>query len=144
MDTEGTRETTDRATAARLLDDAETGGIRRRSDVLSWAGIAAGVGIAMGLVIALVAISMWFMLPYAVVIVGLVLWHQRVARSAPRGAGWTYGLGVAGSGLMIGVVLFALGGPLEDASPGALALGGLAIAAPALVAAAVIVLRGAR
>jgi len=138
----------DRAEAARLLADAESGTpITSGRDLRSWAALTAGVGLVMGVFVTLNAVSPLFLVPYVLVLTGLVVWQRRTTRSTPLGAGRLYTVGIAVSSVLLVAVYvcFPLVWDEVDSIPlVAWVLAGLAIAAPMLVAAALIARKAGR
>lgn len=138
----------DRAEAARLLADAESGTpVASPRDVRRWAALCAGIGLTMAVFAVLCRVSVFFVLPYALVITGLVLWQRATVTTTPRGVSRLYTWGVACSSIVLGVffalLAFVWGDP-ADAPVWVSVLGGVAIAAPMLVAAALIARKAGR
>lgn len=137
----------DRDEAARLLAEAEgRAPVTSRRDVRVYATFAAAIGVVMGIGTVAIMLSNWAVIPYVLALVGLIWWQRRASGASPRGAGRTYNLGVAGSGVMILVVVIGLN--LLRTTVGlpwwGYLLGGVAVAVPGLVAAALIARRGTR
>ena len=145
--TTGSTGSVDRAEAARLLAEAEgREPVTSERDVRIYAGFAAAVGVVMGVGTVAIMLSNWAMIPYVLALFGLIWWQRRASGASPRGAGRTYTWGVAGSGVLILVVVIGLN--ILRTTVGLTwwwyLLGAVVVAAPGLVAAWLIARRGRR
>lgn len=136
----------DRAEAARLL--AEAGGrppVSTAQDVRVFAGFAAAIAVLMGVGTIAIMFTNWALIPYVALLFVAIYWQRRAISASPRGSGRTYTWGIAGSGVMILVVVTALNVLRTTIGLTAwwYALGVVLVALPGLVAAALIVRRGA-
>lgn len=105
----------------------------------------AGVAV-MGVGTIAIMFSNWALIPYLLALFGVVVWQRRAIGASPRGSGRTYVWGVAGSGVMVLVVVTALHvlRTTIGLTPWWYLLGAAVVAAPGLVAAALIGRRGTR
>lgn len=135
----------DRAEAARQIAEAEgRSPVATDHDRRVYAIFTASIALAMGIGTILMILSPWVMIPYILVIAGLIWWQWGARGASPRGAGLTYVLGTVGSGVMIGIVVAVLANLQESGNltPWMYALGALVVALPGLIAAALILRRG--
>lgn len=136
----------DRAEAARLLAEAEARPpVSTAQDVRVFAGFAAAIAVLMGVGTIAIMFTNWALIPYVALLFVAIYWQRRAISASPRGSGRTYTWGMAGSGVMILVVVTALNVIRTTIGLTAwwYALGVVLVALPALVAAGVIVRRGA-
>lgn len=146
MNTENpTTDPVDRAEAARLLAEAEgRPPVSTAQDVRVFAGFAAAIAVLMGVGTIAIMFTNWALIPYVALLFVAIYWQRRAISASPRGSGRTYTWGMAGSGVMILVVVTALN--VIRTTIGLTAwwyvLGVVLVALPALVAAAIIVRRG--
>lgn len=136
-----------REEAARLLAEAEgRRPVTSEHDVRVYARFTAAIGLAMGVGVVALMLSPWAVIPYVIALAALIWWQRRTAGANPRGAGRAYLWGVLGSSVMILVVVIGLN--VLRTTVGlpwwGYVLGGLAVAAPCLVAARAITCRGVR
>ena len=120
------------------------GPVDSRRDRRVYAGFTAAVSVAMGLGTVLMMLSPWMVIPYVVVILGLVWWQMGARQASPRGANRAYLWGILGAGVMILPVVFGLNVVRTELGLTAwwYLLGVLFVALPGLVAAAIIDRRG--
>lgn len=136
----------DRAEAARLLAEAEARPpVSTAQDVRVFAGFAAAIAVLMGVGTIAIMFTNWALIPYVALLFVAIYWQRRAISASPRGSGRTYTWGIAGSGVMILVVVTALNVLRTTIGLTAwwYALGVVLVALPGLVAAALIVRRGA-
>ena len=147
MNTENpTTDPVDRAEAARLLAEAEgRPPVSTAHDVRVFAGFAAAIAVLMGVGTIAIMFTNWALIPYVALLFVAIYWQRRAINASPRGSGRTYTWGIAGSGVMILVVVTALNVLRTTIGLTAwwYALGVVLVARPGLVAAALIVRRGA-
>ena len=141
-----TTEPLGRAEAARMLAEAEgRPPLSSPRDVRVFAGYAAVIAVLMGAGTIAIMFTNWALVPYVALLFAAIYWQRRAISASPRGSGRTYSWGIAGSGVMILVVVTALN--MIRATIGLTAwwylLGAALVALPGLVAAAIIVRRGA-
>lgn len=146
MDSQNTTGEVDRAEAARILAEAE----RRPSvssphDVRVFAGFAAAISLLMGIGTVAIMFSNWALVPYVLLLFVAIFWQRRAINASPRGSGRTYTWGIAGSGVMILVVVTGLNviRTTIGLTPWWYVLGVALVALPGLIAAALIARRGA-
>ncbi|MEH6621956.1 MAG: hypothetical protein V7738_04120 [Dietzia maris] len=135
----------DRAEAARMLAEAEVRPpVSSRHDARLFAAFAAAISLLMGIGTVAIMFSNWALVPYVLLLFVAIFWQRRAIKAGPRGSGRTYTWGVAGSGVMILVVVTGLN--VIRTTIGLTAwwylLGVLFVALPGLVAAAIIDRRG--
>lgn len=84
------------------------------------------------------------MIPYVIVILGLVWWQMRARDASPRRANRRYAWGIVGSGVMILIVVVGLNIVRTELglNAGWYLLGAVLVALPGLVAAGLISRRG--
>ena len=134
----------DREEAARFL--AEAAGrapVSSERDARLYAIFAAAIALAMGIGTIAIMATNWALIPYVLALAGLIWWQRRSVSASPRGSGRTYNLGVAGSGVMILVVVIGLNVLRTTVGLPAwgYVVGGLVVTVPGLVA-AVLIARG--
>lgn len=102
--------------ARAALDQAAAVKVTSERDIRILSRVPVGVGIAMGLVLVLIKMAgdnivvFWIgMAVYLMAILAFVFYNGR-ARSAPRGYGVRYGLGVAGTSLVYGIGVYLVSG----------------------------------
>lgn len=135
-----------RAQATRMLAEAEgRPPLSPDHDVHVYAGFAAIIALVMGVGTIAIMFSNWALIPYVLALFGVIFWQRRAIGASPRGSGRTYIWGVAGSGVMVLVVVTSLHviRTTIGLTPWWYLLGALVVAAPGLVAAALIARRGA-
>lgn len=145
--TTGDTGSVDREEAARLLAEAEgRRPVTSDRDVRVYAGFAAAIALVMGVGTIAIMLTNWAVAPYVLALFGLVWWQRRASGASPRGAGRTYTWGVAGSGVLILVVVIGLN--IVRTTLGLTwwwyLLGAVVVALPGLIAAPRIARRGAR
>jgi hypothetical protein len=145
--TTGDTGSVDREEAARLLAEAEgRRPVTSDRDVRVYAGFAAAIALVMGVGTVAIMLTNWAVAPYVLALFGLVWWQRRASGASPRGAGRTYTWGVAGSGVLILVVVIGLN--IVRTTLGLTwwwyLLGAVVVALPGLIAARRIARRGAR
>lgn len=139
--------TVDRTEAARLLAEAEgRAPVSSGRDVRVYACFAAAIALVMGIGTIAIMLSNWAMIPYVAALFSLIVWQRRAIGASPRGSGRTYVWGVAGSGVMVLVVVTTLHviRTTIGITPWWYLLGAVLVAAPGLVAAGLIARRGTR
>ncbi|MDX2357060.1 hypothetical protein [Dietzia sp. PP-33] len=135
----------DRTEAARLLAEAEgRPPVSSTRDARVFAWFAAVIAVVMGLGTIAVMFSDWAMVPYVLLLFAVIFWQRRAISASPRGSGRTYLWGVAGSGVMVLVVVTGLHviRTTIGLTPWWYLLGVVLVAVPGLVAAARIARRG--
>ncbi|MFN3340862.1 MAG: hypothetical protein ACK40Z_14275 [Dietzia sp.] len=135
-----------RAEAARLLAEVEGRppvSSTRDAGVFAW--FAAVIAVVMGAGTIAIMFSTWAMVPYVVLLFAVIFWQRRSIGASPRGSSRTYLWGVAGSGVMVLVVVTGLHviRTTIGLTPWWYFLGAVLVAVPGLVAAARIARRGA-
>ena len=147
MNTENpTTDPVDRAEAARLLAEAEgRPPVSTAQDVRVFAGFAAAIAVLMGVGTIAIMFTNWAVIPYVALLFLAIYWQRRAISASPRGSGRTYSWGMAGSAVMVLVVVTGLHVIRTTIGLTAwwYALGVVLVALPGLVAAAIIVRRGA-
>lgn len=141
-----TTEPLGRTEAVRMLAEAEgRPPLSSPQDVRVFAGFAAVIAVLMGGGTIAIMFTNWALVPYVALLFAAIYWQRRAINASPRGSGRTYTWGIAGSGVMILVVVTALN--VIRTTIGLTAwwylLGAALVALPGLVAAAIIVRRGA-
>ena len=146
MNTENpTTDPVDRAEAARLLAEAEgRPSVSTAQDVRVFAGFAAAIAVLMGVGTIAIMFTNWALVPYVALLFVAIYWQRRAISASPRGSGRTYSWGMAGSAVMVLVVVTGLHVIRTTIGLTAwwYALGVVLVALPGLVAAAIIVRRG--
>lgn len=148
MNTENpTSGTVDRTEAARLLAEAEgRPPVSSTRDARVYAWFAAVISVLMGFGTIAIMFSNWVMVPYVLLLFAVIFWQRRAIGASPRGSSRTYLWGVAGSGVMVLVVVTGL--HVIRTTIGLTAwwylLGAVLVAVPGLVAAGLIARRGTR
>ena len=148
MNTENpTSGTVDRTEAARLLAEAEgRPPVSSTRDARVYAWFAAVISVLMGFGTIAIMVSNWVMVPYVLLLFAVIFWQRRAIGASPRGSSRTYLWGVAGSGVMVLVVVTGLN--VIRTTIGLTTwwylLGAVLVAAPGLVAAGLIARRGTR
>lgn len=140
-------EQVDRAEAARLLAEADgRPPVSSARDVRVYARFASIIALVMGVGTIAIMFSNWALIPYVLVLFVVIVWQRRAISASPRGSGRTYVWGVVGSGAMILVVVTTLHviRTTIGLTPWWYLLGVAVVAAPGLVAAALIGRRGTR
>lgn len=135
----------DRAEAARILAEAEgRPPVSSRHDVRVFAGFAAAIALLMGVGTVAIMFSNWAVVPYVLLLFVAIFWQRRASNASPRGSGRTYIWGIAGSGVMVLVVVTGLNviRTTIGLTPWWYLLGVVLVALPGLVAAALIARRG--
>lgn len=146
MNTDNPTGPVSRTEAARLLAEAEgRPPVSSRQDSRVFAWFAATIGVLMGVGTIAIMFSNWAMVPYVLLLFVAIFWQRRAIGASPRGSGRTYIWGIAGSSVMVLVVVTGLN--IVRTTIGLTAwwylLGVVLVALPGLVAAAVIARRGA-
>lgn len=146
MNTDNPTSPVSRTEAARLLAEVEgRPPVSSRQDSRVFAWFAATIGVLMGVGTIAIMFSNWAMVPYVLLLFVAIFWQRRAIGASPRGSGRTYIWGIAGSGVMVLVVVTGLN--IVRTTIGLTAwwylLGVVLVALPGLVAAAVIARRGA-
>lgn len=146
MNTDNPTGPVSRTEAARLLAEVEgRPPVSSRQDARVFAWFAATIGVLMGVGTIAIMFSNWAMVPYVLLLFVAIFWQRRAIGASPRGSGRTYIWGIAGSSVMVLVVVTGLN--IVRTTIGLTAwwylLGVVLVALPGLVAAAVIARRGA-
>ncbi|GAA1703956.1 hypothetical protein [Dietzia cercidiphylli] len=136
----------DRAEAARLLAEVEGRppvSSTRDAQVFAW--FAAVIAVVMGAGTIAIIFSNWAMVAYVVLLFAVIFWQRRSIGASHRGSARTYLWGVAGSGVVVLVVVTGLHviRTTIGLTPWWYLLGAVLVAVPGLIAAARIARRGA-